>query len=442
MDNEKNVILADLYAIRAGLSVISQYTDEIKSCENSVAICKDEKEDSEAVLQETATDEIQFNKNLQRLRQQERDVALKLKQEQAYLKKEMDLQAEHKANEEQLVKKQYKKKGVWLESLLFFRWYSLIGILSIPCFIACLIAYMSTPQGPANEAVSGWFTFFAIVVAFYLLSCIIVYFVFRHKGLKEARDEINELIESDCRKVEWARQKTEQVKRDFEKVQEEIKKYCDYIEVCKEKKAEIALQIKATEKTIKERELVASQQTSYYASLSKDMRDALVKSYSGLVNESDWQNVDLLIYYLETGRADSVKDGLLLVDRQLQADQITKAITQASSQIQSSLKIAFENLGAALTRSFSIISSQIADLTKETRKARRVSESIIVQNDELLASNERIISATEKQTQAYIDVGNEQIDQLKLNNALLEKANESSVQLMQDLRYGQQFWLD
>lgn len=94
---------------------------------------------------------------------------------------------------------------------------------------------------------------------------------------------------------------------------------------------------------------------------------SLIFTYSSFIVESDWKNIDLLIFYLETGRADSWKEALQLVDRQMQTNQIASAIEQASAAISKSMLHVTQALGNLMAQSFSTIYSQQQDLLSETR---------------------------------------------------------------------------
>jgi hypothetical protein len=64
---------------------------------------------------------------------------------------------------------------------------------------------------------------------------------------------------------------------------------------------------------------------------------ALKKSFEKILDERDWQYVDVLIYYFQTGRATTVKESLQLLDRQLQTNQIVDAVQQTSVAITESI---------------------------------------------------------------------------------------------------------
>ncbi len=57
----------------------------------------------------------------------------------------------------------------------------------------------------------------------------------------------------------------------------------------------------------------------------------LLAQFSPLLDERDWPHLDLVIYQLETGRADSIKEALHQVDRELQTERIEKSVFNAAT---------------------------------------------------------------------------------------------------------------
>lgn len=133
------------------------------------------------------------------------------------------------------------------------------------------------------------------------------------------------------------------------------------------------------------------------------MSGALYKTlqgqFAGLIDERDWQYLDLIIFYLETGRADTMKEALQLVEREMQSQHIIAAIQEATERICSTMRVAAERISAQLGE----ISSQLQLIT--------------VQQQMQIGQNSRLIAAADMQ------------------NALLAKANTSMEQIMQDVSY-------
>ncbi|MDE7453620.1 MAG: hypothetical protein K2N22_04350 [Clostridia bacterium] len=136
------------------------------------------------------------------------------------------------------------------------------------------------------------------------------------------------------------------------------------------------------------------------------VRLALKKRFDGLLDERDWKNLDLVIFYLETRRADSVKEALLLVDRELQTQRIEKMISMAAQQIDETLRMGFARLQSTLEVCFESISNQLADI-----------------NTQLQALN--------RQT---FQISSQLLSAQQLNGALLKKSNQSSEIMVSELR--------
>ncbi len=124
---------------------------------------------------------------------------------------------------------------------------------------------------------------------------------------------------------------------------------------------------------------------------------ALQNQYSHIIDERDWQYLDLVIYYLETGRADTIKEALLLVDKEMQTQRIIQAINDATNRICTAIHAAANRISAQLNK----ISSQLTMIT--------------AQQQIMIAQNNYMIGVADMQ------------------NALLKKANVSSEQLMKDV---------
>lgn len=134
---------------------------------------------------------------------------------------------------------------------------------------------------------------------------------------------------------------------------------------------------------------------------TRQLIEAAQRAYK-IIDFRDWKNVDLLIYYFETGRADNLKEALQLVDRQLQTKQIVKAINMAADEIGKTIRQSMEALGGALAQSFSLLSNQIQ------RQGQELKETI----------NE---------------YGTAHINNQRMANALLASIDKSSAQLAEDM---------
>jgi len=121
----------------------------------------------------------------------------------------------------------------------------------------------------------------------------------------------------------------------------------------------------------------------------------LVSTFGTILDKRDWENLDLIIYYYETGRADSVKEALQLVDKEKRNDALIEAIGIATNEICRSI----HSLGKVMIQGFASLSAQL-----EAQRAQIAG--------------------------AMSDI----LTQQTLNNALLAKANVSSRQMVEQMK--------
>lgn len=136
----------------------------------------------------------------------------------------------------------------------------------------------------------------------------------------------------------------------------------------------------------------------------------LKQDYASIVSESDWENLDLIIYYFETGRATTVKEALFLVDRQKQTEAIVKAIENAGNQI----------------------AQTIATATVALMQTIKVACTEICNNIKVVSGHLATISAGISSIAGGVS---SLVDAAELQNALLSQANRSSADIAADVAY-------
>lgn len=143
---------------------------------------------------------------------------------------------------------------------------------------------------------------------------------------------------------------------------------------------------------------------------------ALSEQFTPILDERDWQHLDLVIYEIETRRADNVKEALQLVDRELQTERIERTIGEAANAICHTLQCGF----TALQQSIKICCEKICDrLDTISSQLDTVSMQLTVQSFQLADISGQLADLT---------------DSVNVNNALQAKANETSAQLCRDAR--------
>ena len=169
----------------------------------------------------------------------------------------------------------------------------------------------------------------------------------------------------------------------------------------------------------KDRE-VEREKLEYISKMIENLEEALYDRYNNKVNKSDWKNIDLLLYYLKTNRADTLKEALQLMDKQRQTDEIVKAIGEATQSIQDTIHTTMREMSEALIQSFSVISNQLSQISKN--------------QNTIIAATGRLTDSIGTLTSKVSDGFSSQVSATELSNALLEKANESSKRLCDELK--------
>ncbi|MDE6474579.1 MAG: hypothetical protein K2L70_05720 [Clostridia bacterium] len=163
-----------------------------------------------------------------------------------------------------------------------------------------------------------------------------------------------------------------------------------------------------------------NQLTLLVSTESQTISNALKTTYSSILDIRDWENLDLVIYYYETGRADSIKEALQLVDLERRNNNLMNCIQQASNEISSSIKTGISELGSAMIQGFESLSAQI--------NAQRI------QTIDALNGLKSLNSKVNKNLVEISKELNTSISQQQLSNALLAKANVSSKQMVEQMK--------
>lgn len=441
MENQKQLrntdeIIADLYALRAGLSVISQKSNEIKMLEKEEEKATEEFIDAlsevEKIDHAIAYDEGVYNRNLEKWEKEYQEQLNGNNKTMQYLKEEK--------REIEL-----KRECFWNSNILSVGGYFYILFIEYVVGCVALMLLMGIFGLSYNVA-----TFLGIVLA-----VLAIFGPFIVQGIRKKKAEEQAELKYKRDMCAWERKK-ERLERDFEQKSKDLRneknaleqQYEDEIEKELEERKRLGLQcialIKRKIELIERKKITIPQNASYM----KLVKQALNRTYDSWFFESDWGNIDLIIFYIETGRADTFKEALQLLDRQLQTNQMVSEIRRAGQRICGTIHDSTQRLGSALTRSFSVLGAQLQGIHNQLHSINGQVANI---GEKMDRSNQRFdeISKTMKtlngnisQSMNAIDSGIQmQLSATELNNALLEQANRTSDQLLGDLRYGQKFWV-
>ena len=258
----------------------------------------------------------------------------------------------------------------------------------------------------------------------------IVGFLYRNRVTKEVRIQERETIQAQIKDIQT---RIEEKTREKNEVSSELIAESITLEQSTKERTDIY-----KPEITKHEERLHGEVLPICTSIAQATKKAMLETSLGVITEADWANIDLLIFYLETGRADSLKEALQLVDKQRQTEQITYAIHEASQHITNTLSARLNSLGAIIQTGFAQLGRQIQYNHNETMNTMLTSFGNL---ENTISSGNREISQQLGNLSDTMKAEGRKIAEAEhLNASLLKKANESSDQLMYELRYNQKYW--
>lgn len=161
---------------------------------------------------------------------------------------------------------------------------------------------------------------------------------------------------------------------------------------------------------------------------SESIYTALQENFSAVLDERDWKYVDMFIYMYETGRAESKKEALQLIDQYEQNRSITEAVCRAGQEVKLSIESGLSRLQNSMVECFRGISAQLSTMHSETMLKM---DRMVGRLDDINAG----ISAVGVGLGAVSAGLASTAQAIELNNALQAKANVSAQQLLDDVHY-------
>ena len=391
---QKNQMLADLYTLRAGMSAISIEKDKLDKSEKNY-------NDAMSNLKKVSDAYNKYNYDIQRVNN-----GLN------YCKSQLPRGYTSTGNKKQKRKSKYSKSGRIANAKT-----STFGIIMrkiIPPIVVGIIAaavpwllyFATTGWKDLSFEDRDWKYYVYISTAIFIISLIVAV----ARLIKESRtDEKEKKL-----KIKDAEKSIRELNNELAGYQMERKLIEPKLNECYE--------------VVSKRKAIVEKDREFRSKLSQDMYDRLVAQFKSVLDIRDWQHIDLVIFYFETGRADTLKEALQQVDRKVQTDEIIEAIETAGQNISSTIRMSMNELRGDLNRSFAKLSVQLADQHREQMSALNSISGNIEKTNESLAklqqTSEKNGESIEKLTSAAY-----------LNNALLTKISYDSLSLMSDVDY-------
>ena len=179
---------------------------------------------------------------------------------------------------------------------------------------------------------------------------------------------------------------------------------------------------------IRKQQIVVKNITNSSLANTKNIYEALVQKFKTILDVRDWKYIDLIIFYFETRRADTLKEALQQVDRRIQTDEIIDAVENASSSLASSINSSLMVLGNSLNNSINSLSKQLT--IQHNEQLNKLSQI----NDQLISNNKQLKEMNETLTKNNKELNS--IDSsINLQKALMSKIAIDSVSIMDDVDY-------
>ncbi len=388
----KQEILANLYSLRAGMSVVSEYSDVVREYDERIAQYDVERKKKRLEIPQMrgkAKKEIEWREN---------QIVNVNKRIAAQMKASNDI---HRKN-----------KGSFVG--IFFGWvvFALLIIVALCAVVVGVVALSSTAWFPIksiSDFAQGNKVWTMILCVGTVIACVPMCFhVFSEIDIAKT------IIIDEQAKIR-------KILDEIEKLQQEITACRSGIEMWRKKApaddAETAVENKLLEeKTDYQRKTIPLYNDAI--SIAKAMITTLELNL--VLDPRDWENLDLVIFYMETGRADSIKEALQLVDKEKQTAAIINAVEKASLEIQGTIRTSVVQLGHLMTTCFGQLSMQMTRCFQEQNKLLRQQSSQL-----------EGMSLTLQQTNEHLS---EICSQEKIQNAFLSKISYSSLSLARDVQ--------
>lgn len=313
----------DLYALRAGMSLLSKKMEKAKVAEKAL---KDLKESTNKTL----------NKTIEQIVEKEKEIA-------------KNEETEKKNIEEKLRKreKEYKDICDMVEADKFCGVFFLI--ITLICTAVPLIIKL------VKGSVSGWVLVPCIIVfipsAFFVVCSLCSLPSDRRKIIDVSPERIPTIISFEKQMTKRINNK---LKNEIEKLRHD--RGCILKQFAQE-----------TEKQEKIMHPIMCECKIIFTELSD--------KFSYLLDPRDWENVDIIIYMLETGRSESIKEALNNADLKKYFEDLVKIVNSNAISLRNMLSDKFSSLHAAIDNCASLIqdgyernSKLLGEIKSETEK--------------------------------------------------------------------------
>ena len=412
MMENKQTIIGNLYSIRAGLSYISDLADQFRKT-------KSDTEKDSSLIDNKMNFLPQMRREMSSTKTMDRDLQEKAaKKEKDLASKRKDLEYTKKNDAKNLL--QIKKRPLKQFGQRSFVKFFLSLFLSLASIAGCVVLYLV-----GKETASEYMFWPALGFSIWA----IVMIVRNHKERKVCKHNKKERIkefeaasakdignmERECERLELViKGLYADAERAHNNMDKNVKNHEKKIEAIKQEIEDLKVAVENG----KERMVALKKEgTAVY--------ESLVDTYGDFFHPDNWKYLDRVVYYLSTGRAESIREALNLMDQRLNAEMIASEIRASSQMISGDIRRA----SRAITSAVAVCAERICDQIGSAQTA-------IVSGLDRVASTNRAIAkemgVANEIASAQVAATNRLVSAQELNNSLQRKSNRTMEQLLSD----------
>lgn len=394
--NQIKETVNQLYALRAGLSLVDKEYDKVKYVISS-------RDKTTGKIQHKIDSLSIGNSNNEYIAKENQKE--KKKKVTEYLNDCQKIEA-RKAEDENLHKNKLEKKQN--EKKQIIKSIKGLGSFMFACLVVLIVLSVVTARGPRSgitTGISGLILGAAFCQYYVTVPCMIIDLVKlrkTNKAVLQLEDEYKEYM-MNCETIYQMPKKPDLEDYDLEvdKLYESINENNIIISQCRNE--------------IKEKNKEAAYEIKEISEKGLELYNLLVPEFSSMLDQRDWENVDLIIYLLETGRAETMKEALQQVDTYSHTDRIVGALVSASHSISLTIRENIQDLKYTVAK--------CAD--ELGKKIDRVTYNVSVLSDKQSEISNELHIVNERMEKTNLSI--------EMQNALLEKSNVSSAKMAENV---------
>lgn len=393
---ERQKICDDLVAIRAGLSYISDLRGEKEAIERDISSRK---------------------KKIDSKRGDIRDIKREIEDQKNHIQQkhhELSNLNDKKKNAEKTLEDS-KNKVVGKEGKGF-----LIGFSFICALIVLTIIFYAIVQ----------YSLFNNIVKYVLLGVLVIvvsaFFIIQLNGYKSKNAKLaksnSDTIKSNEGNVESI---SDEISRTYKAIDKLEKDYPIFEEEKEDAIREIEDEIEEIQNEIEELDIERDSKCD----IAKKTYDALVDRYGETLHTSDWYNLDRLLYYISTNRADTIKEALNALDLKINNELLINEIKENTSMIVGEMNRANSIMFQTITGCAKALSESISDMKYSVRKAIKDS------TEEISGKIDASTSASLSMQAEMVNTNRRLISSQDLTNSLIRNGNKTMQELLDDYKF-------